>query len=163
MKKPRGDIIILHRCNINYNHMMYGSWDIECVRQNFLPFWTIFCTFNSLTHPKNQNFEKMKDNLEIVYFTHVYHKWQLYDVCFLRYAVQQTEVFVILDTFCPFTLLTTKKIQNFEKKMEKLPEDIIILHRCNINENNIMYVSWDMEHDRQNILSFVTFFCPFTP
>ena len=25
MKKQPGDIIILHRCKINYNHMMYGS------------------------------------------------------------------------------------------------------------------------------------------
>ena len=25
MKKKSGDVIILHRCNINYNHMMYGS------------------------------------------------------------------------------------------------------------------------------------------
>ena len=26
--------------------LMYGSWDIECNRQNFLSFWTIFCPFN---------------------------------------------------------------------------------------------------------------------
>ena len=23
-----GDIIILHKCNKNYGHMMYGSWDM---------------------------------------------------------------------------------------------------------------------------------------
>ena len=43
-KKP-GDIIILHMCTINYNHMMHGSWNIERDRQNFLTFWTIFCPF----------------------------------------------------------------------------------------------------------------------
>ena len=42
LKKMEKLPIILHRCNINDNHMMYGSWDTECVRQNFLPFWTIF-------------------------------------------------------------------------------------------------------------------------
>ena len=29
IKKPPGDIIILHMRAINYNHMMYGSRDIE--------------------------------------------------------------------------------------------------------------------------------------
>ena len=40
-KKPR-DIIILHMCTINDNHIMYGSWDMECLREIFLSFWTIF-------------------------------------------------------------------------------------------------------------------------
>ena len=35
MKKTSGDIAILHICTINDNHMMYGSWDMECDRQNF--------------------------------------------------------------------------------------------------------------------------------
>ena len=59
MKKLPGDIFILHRCNINDNHVMHGSWDTKCNRQNFLSFWTIFCTFTP-NNPKNQNFEKMK-------------------------------------------------------------------------------------------------------
>ena len=33
-KKPR-DIISLHLCTANDNHMMYGSWDMECDRLNF--------------------------------------------------------------------------------------------------------------------------------
>ena len=33
-KKTPGDII-LHICTINYNCMMYGSWNMECARQNF--------------------------------------------------------------------------------------------------------------------------------
>ena len=40
-KKPR-DIIILHMCTITDYHIMYGSWDMECLRQIFLSFWTIF-------------------------------------------------------------------------------------------------------------------------
>ena len=42
MKKPPGGITILHRCNINDNHIMYSSRDIECDRQKFLLFWTVF-------------------------------------------------------------------------------------------------------------------------
>ena len=49
MKKTSGDITILHLCIMNDNHMMYGSWDIECDRQNFLSFWNIFCPFTLLT------------------------------------------------------------------------------------------------------------------
>ena len=32
-------------CTFRVNHMMYGSWDIECDGQNFSLWWTIFCTF----------------------------------------------------------------------------------------------------------------------
>ena len=33
-------------CTINEDHMMYDSCNIRCDRQNFLSFWTIFCTLN---------------------------------------------------------------------------------------------------------------------
>ena len=52
--------------------------------------------------------------------------------------------------------------QNFEK-MKKTPDDIIILQMCTINYSNKMYDSRDMEHDKYNVLSFWTVFCPFTP
>ena len=32
MKKTPGDVIILHLCNTNDNHMMYSSWNVECNR-----------------------------------------------------------------------------------------------------------------------------------
>ena len=44
-EKTPGDIIILHMCAINDNHMMSDSWNMECDGQNFLSFWTIFCPF----------------------------------------------------------------------------------------------------------------------
>ena len=37
-----------------------------------------------------------------------------------------------------------------------------MLHICTINNNYIMYGSWDMKHNRDNFLSFWTVFCPFT-
>ena len=47
-------------------------------------------------------------------------------------------------------------------KNEKTPRDIIISNRCTIYENHIMFSPWDMEHDRQNIWSLWTIFCPLT-
>ena len=94
MKKIPGDIIILHMCTINDNHMMYGYWDMERNGQNFLSFlsfWTLFCPFTSppLTSRKIKISKKWKNHWRY-HFTHVYHKWQSYDVCFLRYGARQT-------------------------------------------------------------------------
>ena len=105
LKKPPGDIIILRMCTINDNHMIFGSWDIKCDRQIFLSFWTIFCS-------KNQNFEKMKKvSWRYYHFTYVYHKWQSYNVWFLRYEVWQTDFLSFWMIFCSFTPLTTWKIK----------------------------------------------------
>ena len=90
------------------------------------------------------------------------HKWQSYDVWFLRYGAWQTELFITLGRFLPFYHPNNLKNQNFEK-MKKSSRDIIILHKCTINDNYMMYGSWDMKCDRYNFLSFWTFLCPFTP
>ena len=50
--------------------------------------------------------------------------------------------------------------ENFEK-MKKYPEDIISLHMCTIDKNQMTYDSWNIDWDRQNFLSFWTIFCPF--
>ena len=96
MIKIAGDIIILHMCNINDNHMMYGSWDTERDGQNFFVILDRFL-FSPILPPSNlgnQIFEKMKKT----------HKWQSYDVWLLRYRAWHTESFVILDRFLPFYL-----------------------------------------------------------
>ena len=61
-----------------------------------------------------------------------YHEW------FLRYGAQQTKFFLILDHFLPFYPPNNKENQNFEK-LKKAPGDIIILHKCTINDNHMMY------------------------
>ena len=86
LKKTPGNIIILHICTINDIHMTHGSWDMECNKQSFLSFWTVFCPFYPLNNPKNQNFGKMKHT----------------------------------------------------------PKDITILHRCTINDNHMMYLSYEI-------------------
>ena len=65
--------------------------------------------------------------------------------------------------FLPFYPPNSPKNQNFEK-MKKNPGDIIILHMCTKNYDQMMYGSWDMVHDRCNCyFSFWSIFCPFTP
>ena len=66
-KKPR-DIIFLHMCTINENHVMSGSWDARCNRQSFLLFWVIFCPFTPLTIQKIKILKKWKKLLEISWF-----------------------------------------------------------------------------------------------
>ena len=70
--------------------------------------------------------------------------------------------FVILDRFLSFYSPNNPKNQNFEK-LKRAPGDIIILHMCSINDTHMMYGSWDIERDRQILLSFWTIFCLFTP
>ena len=142
-------------CTTNDNHMMYGSWDMEPNGQNFLSFWIIFCPFTPPTNNlKNLNSEKLKKKpWRYYHFTNVYHKWQSHDVWFLTYQAWWTEFFVILDHFLPFYPPNNLKNQNFET-MKKTPGDIIILHKCTINDNHMMGGSWDMKCDRHNFLSF---------
>ena len=70
-KKTPGDIIILHKCTINDNHMMYGSWDMKHGRQNFLSFWTVFCSFTPLTTQKIKILKNWKKCLAISFYTSV--------------------------------------------------------------------------------------------
>ena len=118
-----------------------------------------FRSFFAFYPPKNQILKNEKICWRYHHFTQVHQKSQSY-VWFLRYGVRQTKNFLVLGHFLPFYLPNNSKNQNFEK-MKKLPGDII-LHRCNINDNYMMYDSRDTEHDRQNSLSFWTIFCPFT-
>ena len=47
--------------------------------------------------------------------------------------------FVILVYFLPFYPSNNSKIKIL-KKWKKKPEDIVILHLCNINENHMMFL-----------------------
>ena len=66
--------------------------------------------------------------------------------------------------FCLFTPLppppNNPKNENFEK-LKKRPGGIIILQTCTINDNHMMYSSWDMKYDRHNFCHFGQFFCLF--
>ena len=149
-------------CTINDSHMMYGSWDMECNRQNFLSFWTVFLLFYPTNNQKNKIFEKKEKTAWRYYnFTHVYHKWHSYDVWFLRYWARRIELFVILDQFLLFYPPNNTKNQNFEK-LKKTHGEIIILHKCTKNHNHMLYCSLHMAHNRCNYFSFWAISYPFT-
>ena len=54
-KRTPGDIIILHKCTENHDHMLYCSWDMVHHRCNcYFSFWSAFCPFTSLTAGKSK-------------------------------------------------------------------------------------------------------------
>ena len=128
---------------------MYGSPDMECNRQNILPFCTIFCPFTPLTTQKIKIWKNEKNIRRYYLFTHVYHKWQSYEVWFLRYQAGRTEFFVIVDHFLQFYPHKTLNNQNFEK-LKKTQGDIIILQKCTKNHDHMVYYSLDMARNRVN-------------
>ena len=118
MKKKPGDIIILCFCTINNNHMMYVYWDMECNRQNFLSFLTIFCTFTPPLTTWKITFWKMKktpgDNITLHKCTKnhdhmLYCSWDMTsDGCNFHFSFWAI--------FCPFFIpLTAPKIKIYEK------------------------------------------------
>ena len=151
---------------LTHAYLKWRSYDVWFLRHK--AWWTEFCVtlgqffpFDPPNNPKNQNVKKMKKTPGYITISHfcttnyyhmMYSSWDTAD---------DRQFFVILDYFLPFYPSSNLENQNFEK-IKKSPGDIIILHLCIINENRIMYGSWDMEHNRQNFWSFWAIFCPFT-
>ena len=109
MKKTPGDIIILHLCKTNDDHMTHGSWDMERDRHIFFFHFGPFLPCSSRNNPKNQNFEEWKKYQEISFYTSVPkmtiircmvpETWSATDRIFLSFWA----------IFCPFTPLKTWK------------------------------------------------------
>ena len=106
------DILPFYTCTINYDHMIYGSSDIEHDRQNVFVILDLFLPLYLPNNPKKQNFEKMKktpgDIINLQKCTKNYdHMLQCFwdttrDKCNLYFS------FHVI--FNPFTPLTTQKI-----------------------------------------------------
>ena len=73
-KQKSGDIIILHMCTKNHDHMLYGSLDMMCNRFNcYFSFLAIFYPFTE--QPKKSKFRKNEENARRCHhFTQVYLK-----------------------------------------------------------------------------------------
>ena len=52
-----------------------------------------------------------------------------------------TEFFVIFCHFLPFGCANDPENQNFEKLKKKMPGENILLHKCTINKDDMMYDS----------------------
>ena len=120
-----------------------------------LSFWTIFFPFIPLNNPKNENFLKIKKTTGDI----ISHMRTINDnhMMYGSWGIDHDG-----DHFWSFYPPNNPKNQNFEK-MKYISGDIIILNKCTTNDNHMIYGSWDMKRDRQNILSFWTVFLPFYP
>ena len=67
-KKRPWDIIILHKCAKNHDHMPHCYWDMVHDRWNYFSFWAIFCHFTPLTAQKIKILQKWKKSLAISSF-----------------------------------------------------------------------------------------------
>ena len=98
-------------------------------RQFFFPFWAFFVLLPHYWPQKLKFGKNVKNTWKYYHFTLVNHKWRSFDVWCLRYKVWQTEFLVILGHLGP--------------------GDIIILHKCTKNYDQMIYGSWDMVHNRR--------------
>ena len=110
MKKKHVNIIILHKCTKNHDHMLCCSWDMLCDRCNcYFSFWVIFCPFNPLRAQKI----KISKNEKVPGDTIILHK------------CAKNNNHMLYSPFLQWPLTAPKmKFQRNEKK----PRDIIILH-----------------------------------
>ena len=102
--------------------MMYGSWDMECGRQNFLSLWTVFCLFTPLWTQKIKNFEKMeKKKLEDIIILQMFTINDSHMVYGFSDVECNSQIFLTFWTiFCPFTPHNNPKNQNSAKLKKSL-------------------------------------------
>ena len=120
---------------------------------NFLSFWIIFWPFTPLLAPKIKNLKKIRRNFLFHMCTINKDSWDI------RHNRQKFLPFWII--FCPFTPLTNQKIK-IMKKWKKNSWRFYHFTFSTTNDNHIMYGSWDIEFNWQNLFSFWTIFCSFT-
>ena len=163
MKKTPGDIIILHKCTKNHDHMLYCSWDMVHDRCNcYFSFWTIFCPFTPLTARKMKISKKWKQCLETSSFYTSVPK-----IMIICYTV--TEIWCVTDViifhFGPFFALlppNSPTNENF-KKMKKTP-GILSLYTSVPKIMIIWYTVPEICCVRNVIIfSFWAIFLPFYP
>ena len=131
---------------------MYGSRD-KVRKREFFVILGHFLPFTLLTICKIKIKKRKKSSWRYYYFTYVYHND--HDIMYGFWNIELNgQNFLSFWIFCPFTMLTTRKIKTL-KKIKKAPGHTI-LQLCTINDNLMMYSSWDMEHNR-------TIFCHFGP
>ena len=89
-------------------------------------------------------------------------KSQWYDLRFLKYRANHTEIGNFKSFFALLPLLITRKMK-ISKNEKKTTGDIIILQKCTKNHDHMVYCPWDMAWDGCNYFSFWAIFGLFTP
>ena len=157
-----GDIILLyiHVYHTWRSHDIWflkykvGQTEIFVILGHFLP-------FQPPDNLENQNFKIEKNTWRYYHFTHLHHKWQSYDVWFLRYGVRQTEFFVIMGRFLPFYPLWTQKI----KILKKWKNTWRYYHFTNVYHRWQSYNVWFLRYraQRTEFSAILVLFLPFYP
>ena len=115
---------------------------------------------------KKSKFWKIeKPTWRYYHFIHLHHKWQSYDVWFLRNRVRQTEFFIILDCFCPFTHLWSHKIKILNKKKKKKKNTWRYYHFIYVYHKWQSLDAWLLRYgvQRTEFNVVLGFFLPFHP
>ena len=114
--KMPGEIIILHLCTTNDNHMMNGSWDTDRIFHHF----GLFLPFYPTNNPENQNVENMKKNS---WRYIILQKCTINDNHMIHGSgdmkCNRQNFFVILGHFLPFYPANSPKNKNFKKLKKK--------------------------------------------
>ena len=157
MKKTLEDIIILQIFTINDSHMMCGSWDMTCNKQNFFVILDRFLPLINLT------FEKMKKPPGDIIILQGSNINDNHIMCGSWDTKCDRQIFLSFWTIFALLIPQQPKKLKFWKNKKK-PGDITILLMCTLNENHMMYVSWDMECDTQffAILGYFSHLYPLT-
>ena len=144
--------------------------EISSVTDRIFSHFMLFFALLPPNNPENQNFEKMKKipgDITILLLPLEIVPWIKIIWCMIPEIWSTTEIF--FSHFGPFfallnlpPTLNNPKNQNFEK-MRKSPRDIIILHKCTINGNYMIYGSSDINCNRQIFFVISCHFWPFYP
>ena len=115
-------------------HMMYGSWDIECGRQNFLSFWTIFCSLTLLSTQRIKILknEKNTGDIIILYLCTKYHNHML-QCSWDRTSDRNNFHFSCWAIFCPFKVSEHPFKEN--KNALKIMQVLLYTYFYNISLN----------------------------
>ena len=146
-------------------HHKWQSHDVwllryEVQQTEFFVILDRFLPFYPPDNPKNQNFEKVKKKPGDIIISHM-HTINDNHRCMVPEIWSVTgRIFAVLDCFLPFYTPNNPKNQNFEK-IRKKSGDITILHMCNINDNQMIYDSWDIKHNRQILFVILDHFLLF--
>ena len=107
--------------------------EIQGMTDSFFIVLGQFLPFDTPNKPKNQNFEKMKTSLEILSI-HACVPQMTIIWCMVPEIWSAADRNGHFGLFLPFYPLGTRKLKNKSG-------DIIILHKCIINDNHSMYGS----------------------
>ena len=89
LKKTPGDIITLHKCTKNHDHMLYCSLDMMHNKCNCFYFGLFFALLPPLQPKKSKFNSNEKNPWRYHHFTIVHQKLWSYAILFLRYGVWQ--------------------------------------------------------------------------